>query len=268
MFPKILEIGNFFIPTYGALIALGVIIAVFLSSKLAQKEGFNKNQIEQLINLTVYTIFGGILSSKLLLIIIDGQHYLSHPKELIYVLRAGGVFYGGLIGGTITAIYFLKKYKLPLLKLGDILAPHLALAQFFGRLGCFSAGCCYGIECHHDLCVTFTNEFAHSVTGIPLNIPLMPVQLINAINVLAIFFILRFIVFKRKKFNGQVLISYFLIYSITRGLSEFLRGDIDRGFLLGGLLSTSQFISSFIFIIALIFYIKLKNQHQIKGKTK
>jgi len=264
MFPKLIEIGSFFIPTYGALIALGVLTAVFLSSRLAKKEGFNENQVEQLVNLTVYTVFGGIIGSKFLLLVIDGQLYLSNPKELIYLLRAGGVFYGGLIGGTITALYFLRKYKLPLLKLGDILAPHLALAQFFGRLGCYSAGCCYGKECHHDLCVTFTNKFAHSVTGVPLNIPLIPIQLINALNVLTIFFVLRFIIFKRKKFNGQVLLSYFLIYSVTRGISEFFRGDIDRGFLFGGYFSTSQFIGMIVFSIALVIYIKLKNNNKEK----
>ncbi len=267
MFSKLIEIGGFFIPTYGFLIAIGTIVAVFLSSKLAKKEGFSEKQVEQIVNLAVYTVFGGIIGSKLLLLIVDSHYYLSNPKEIIYLLRAGGVFYGGLIGGTLTALFLLRKYKLPLLKLGDILSPHLALAQFFGRLGCFSAGCCYGKECHSgNFCVTFTDKFAHSVTGVPLNIPLIPIQLINALNVLTIFIVLRFVLYKRKKFDGQVFLSYFLIYSITRGLLEFLRGDIDRGFLFGGILSTSQFISLIVFTIAAFFYIKLKKSS--KGKVQ
>ena len=112
MHPKLIEIGNFYIPTYGFFVALGVILGVWLTLKLASKEGFDKKQVDEIGNLAIYSILGGLLGSKLLLIIVDFKYYIQNPGDLIYVVRSGGVFYGGLIGGLITGIYFFKKYKL------------------------------------------------------------------------------------------------------------------------------------------------------------
>ncbi len=263
MHPKLIEIGNFYIPTYGFFVALGVILGVWLTLKLAAKEGFSKEQVDQIGNLAIYSILGGLLGSKLLLIIVDLKYYIQNPGDLIYVVRSGGVYYGGLIGGLITGIYFFRKYKLPVWKVGDIAAPHIALGQFFGRLGCFSAGCCYGKQCACGWGITFHSEFAHNVVGTPLGIPLYPTQLMHAFSNLFIFLILRFYFYPKKKFEGQILWFYVLFYSITRFIIEFFRGDTVRGFVFGTL-STSQFISLVMFFIAIFMLYKLKPK---KGKN-
>ena len=257
MHPKLIEIGNFYIPTYGFFVALGVILGVWFTLKLAAREGFSKEQIDQIGNLAIYSILGGLLGSKLLLIIVDFKYYIQNPADLIYVVRSGGVYYGGLIGGLITGIYFFKKYKLPVWKVGDIAAPHIALGQFFGRLGCFSAGCCYGKQCSCGWGITFHSEFAHNVVGTPLGIPLFPTQLMHAFSNLIIFLVLRFYFYPKKKFEGQILWFYVLFYSITRFIIEFFRGDTVRGFVFG-ILSTSQFISLVMFFIAIFMLYKLK----------
>ncbi len=263
MHPKLIEIGNFYIPTYGFFVALGVILGVWLTLKLASKEGFDKKQVDEIGNLAIYSILGGLLGSKLLLIIVDFKYYIQNPGDLIYVVRSGGVFYGGLIGGLITGIYFFKKYKLPVWKVGDIAAPHIALGQFFGRLGCFSAGCCYGKECACGWGITFHSEFAHNVVGTPLGVPLYPTQLMHAFSNLLIFLILRFYFYPRKKFNGQILWLYVFFYSITRFIIEFFRGDTVRGFVFSSL-STSQFISLIMFVVSIFMLYRLKSE---KGKN-
>ncbi len=265
MHPKLIEIGNFYIPTYGFFVALGVIVGIWLTVKLAEKEGFEKKQLDQIWNLAVYSILGGLLGSKLLLIIVDFGYYMRNPEELVYVLRSGGVFYGGLIGGLITGIYFFKKYELPVWKIGDIAAPHIALGQFFGRLGCFSAGCCYGKECACGWGVTFHSEFAHNVVGTPLGIPLYPTQLMHAFSDLAIFLVLRFYFYKKKKFDGQILWLYVLFYAVARFIVEFFRGDKVRGFVFGTL-STSQFISVIMFLVACVMLYVLGKKPLKEGK--
>lgn len=250
MHPKLFHIGEFYLPTYGLLVTSGVILALFLSLRLARSEGFDKARREQLSNLVISTIIGGILGSKLLLVIVDLGNYIRHPYELIYLLRAGGVFYGGLIGGILTAAFLMRKYKFQFHEVGDILAPHVALGHAIGRLGCFAAGCCYGKHCDvSTISVTFENAFAHSVVGVPLHDPLYPTQLFSAASLLLIFLATRFLVFRNRQWKGQVFWSYVGLYSLTRFSIEFFRGDLDRGFVFEHL-STSQFISLVMFAIA------------------
>jgi len=255
MHPKILQYGDFYLPTYGLLVTTGVILALFLSLRLAKAEGFTREQREQLSNLVVSTIIGGILGSKLLLVIVDLPYYVNHPYELIYLLRAGGVFYGGLIGGVVTAAILLKRYQFSFHVIGDILAPHIALGHAIGRLGCFSAGCCYGKHCDLPLGVTFESGFAHSVVGVPLHDPLYPTQLISACLLLLIYLVTRYFVFKKRSWTGQVFWSYVTLYSISRFAVEFLRGDLDRGFVVDWL-STSQFISLMLFMVSIGVHIR------------
>ena len=250
MHPKIFQFGDFYLPTYGLLVTTGVILALFLSLRLAKAEGFSKEQREQLSNLVVSTIIGGILGSKLLLVIVDLPYYVSHPYELIYLVRAGGVFYGGLIGGIATAAILLRRYKFSFPVIGDILAPHIALGHAIGRLGCFSAGCCYGKHCDLPFGVTFDSGFAHSVVGVPLHDPLYPTQLISACLLLLIYLTTRYFVFRKRTWTGQVFWSYVTLYSISRFAVEFIRGDLDRGFVVDWL-STSQFISLMLFTVSI-----------------
>jgi phosphatidylglycerol:prolipoprotein diacylglycerol transferase len=134
---------------------------------------------------------------------------------------------------------------------GDVLAPAIILGQAIGRWGCFAAGCCYGKPTSVPWAVTFTDPRANEVTGVPLNVPLHPSQLYLSLADFALFFIL-LAVAARKKFEGQVLLLYLILYAVLRGTLESFRGD-PRGELLG--LSTSQWLSILLGLVGVILYI-------------
>ncbi len=262
MFPKLIQIGSFYIPTYGMLVTTGVILGLYLTIRLAAKTGFSREEREQTTNLIIYTIIGGVFGSKLLLVIVELPYYFAHPVELIQVLRSGGVFYGGLLGALFTAAWLFRKYKLPFYRVADVAAPHIALGHAIGRLGCFSAGCCYGKACSLPIAVEFHSQFAHSVVGVPLNTPIYPTQLMSSIALFIIFLVLRFYFWPRRKFQGQLIWLYVLIYSAFRFCIEFLRGDAVRGFVFN-LLSTSQFISALLFITAAVMLYRLSKRNRV-----
>jgi phosphatidylglycerol:prolipoprotein diacylglycerol transferase len=168
-------------------------------------------------------------------------------------LRSGGVYYGGFLGGFLALVALIRWYKLPFWKVADAFAPGLALGQAIGRQGCFAAGCCWGKPTNSVFGVHFTEQ-AHEFTGVPIYGPggealhLHPTQLYESITMLAVFGLLLYL-HKKKRFDGQVLIAYAIIYGIVRFLIEFVRDD-PRGNILGlsstlGI-STSQMISLFV----------------------
>ena len=177
-------------------------------------------------------------------------------------LRSGGVYYGGFLGGFVAVVLLTRIYKLPFWKVADALAPGLALGQAFGRQGCFAAGCCWGKPTDLPWGVHFT-EKGHEYTGVPMYGPnesdlyLHPTQLYESFLMLAVFAFL-FYLHRHKKFDGQVLIAYGIIYSIFRFLIEFIRDD-PRGDLFGLTtmtgLSTSQIISLIVALGAVVFMI-------------
>jgi hypothetical protein len=160
MLPQLIHIGDFFVPTYGVLVAAGFLLALWLATRLAARAGLDK---EAVLNLGIYCGLAGILGAKLLMIVLDLGYYLRNPGELFSMstLQAGGVFYGGLILALITAFWYMRKSRLPGLATSDVFAPGLALGHAVGRLGCFAAGCCWGLECHRPWAVTFEDPAAH-----------------------------------------------------------------------------------------------------------
>jgi phosphatidylglycerol:prolipoprotein diacylglycerol transferase len=173
--------------------------------------------------------------------VVEWRRYAANPRDLVEVLRSGGVFYGGLIAATTVAIWYMRKNDLPAWRIADMGAPSIALGEAIGRWGCFAAGCCYGRPTSGPFGVTFTDQFAHEAVGTPLNVPLHPTQLYLSLNAFLIFLILQW-AYRRKTFDGEVFWLYVLLYAVTRGVLEIWRGDIVRGFLIEPYLSTSQFI--------------------------
>jgi len=266
MHPILFKLGPITIHTYGFLLALGVLSAILFSLWLAKKEGLDTRQISDLI---FFSILIGLLGAKLFLIFTEFKIYINNPKELINMIRSAGTFYGGLIFGGLFAVWYIRKKKLDLKKIADILAPAIALAHFFGRLGCFSAGCCFGRLSHGFCQVIFTSHEART-TGVPLNTPLYPTQLIESILNL-INFIILFFYYKKRRFPGQVFLLYIFNYSIIRFGVEFFRGDLDRGYIFGGIshpfssLSVPQFISIIGITISTILFIKFRKKSNLEN---
>jgi phosphatidylglycerol---prolipoprotein diacylglyceryl transferase len=240
MLPKLFSIGDFFLPTYGLLVAAAFLTALWLAGRLARREGLNP---EDVTNLGVYCALSGLAGAKLLMFVFDWEYYAQNPGQIftLTTLRAGGVFHGGLIVALITAFVYMRNKKLPALKTADILAPGLALGHAIGRLGCFAAGCCWGVACERPWAVTFTNPEANSLVGVPLNKPIHPTQLYEAAAELAIFGVL-YRLFSRRRRDGQVIGLYLVLYSVARFLVEFLRHHQQPN-PWGGPLSSTQWIA-------------------------
>ncbi|MBI4445144.1 MAG: prolipoprotein diacylglyceryl transferase [Acidobacteria bacterium] len=254
MFPKLVDIGPLTLHTYGLMLAVAYLAAITLTARLASREGVPRNQIW---DLGFVVIISAIFGSKLLMLVADWEEYSRRPSLLLSMefWQAAGVFYGGLLGAVLaSALYLWKKPGLPFWKVADAAAPAIALGQSIGRLGCFSAGCCYGRPADLPWSLVFSSQYAHDSVGVPLGIPLHPTQLYESVLALMIFVLLLFL-YPRKQFPGQIFITYLICYSIIRFILEFFRGDPDRGFVLGGLLSTSQLISLILVPIAMGGYI-------------
>jgi phosphatidylglycerol:prolipoprotein diacylglycerol transferase len=229
-------------PTYGLLVASGVLLGLWISVRNSEKQGINP---EYAWNLGIYVVLAGIIGSKVLYII-NEWHTLGHLSEIFSfsTLQAGGVFSGGLLAGLAVAVWYIRKHDIPTLAACDAFAPGLAIGHAIGRLGCFAAGCCFGKETHHFWGVTFTNQLANSISGTPLGIPLQPTQLFEAAVEFANFLVLTWML-KRKKFDGQVFGAFLILYGTARFFLEFLRGDPGRGEIIPGVLSGTQFIAIF-----------------------
>lgn len=244
MFPRLFQIGSFGVPTYGVLVALGVLVGLWISVRNSEKQGI---KADNAWDLGIAVVLAGIVGAKVLYIILEwrsGHTYGENLREIFTLdtLQAGGVFSGGLIAAFVVAAWFLRKHQMPALRTCDAFAPGLAMGHAIGRLGCFAAGCCYGKPTDHFWGVTFTNPLANAVTQTPLNRALEPTQLIESAAELSIFFLLTWML-KHRKFDGQIFGAYLFLYGIARFLIEFLRGDDGRGSVFGGLLSGTQLIA-------------------------
>lgn len=249
---ELFSIGPFTIYGYGLMIGIGIIAAYFTSEYRAKKKGLDPDKIFGLVITCVVT---GMLGAKLLYFITEFKDIMEDPS-IIWNLSYGFVVYGGIIGGIIGGWVYCRLCKLKPLAYFDLVIPSVALAQGFGRIGCFLAGCCYGEETSCAFSITFRNsEFA------PNNVPLIPTQLISSALDFLNFFALIFLA-KRTKGDGQVLGFYLVFYSLGRFIIEFFRGDLIRGSV--GPLSTSQFISIFTFLagIAAVIYFSRKGKKE------
>jgi phosphatidylglycerol:prolipoprotein diacylglycerol transferase len=251
LYPELFRIGSFPINTYGVFLALAFLGAIMVAVRLGARDGLPR---ERIYDLSLWMLLAGLIGSKILMLWVEPE-YREHPLQLLSLdfLRSGGVFYGGLLGAVFAGYFLMKRYKLPWWKTADACAPGIALGNFFGRQGCFAAGCCWGKPTTLPWGVQFT-ELGHRITGVPIDVHLHPVQLYESFAMLIVFFFLIWL-HKHKRFSGQVILAYALIYSVVRFAVEFVRDD-PRGDLLGLTtltgLSTSQMISLLVGISALI----------------
>lgn len=251
MRPVLFSIFGIKIYGYGTMIAIGILSALLLVGKRAKEKNYDEDSV---LNMSIITIISGVAGGKLLYLITDIRNIIQYP-EVLKDFGAGFVIYGAIIGGALAIFYYSKKKKWNVLKTFDIIIPAIALAQGFGRIGCFLAGCCYGRATNLPIGVVF-NKSLFAPEGIMRH----PTQIYSSIFDFLLFIFLMFYSKKERK-DGRVFSMYIVLYSIGRFIVEFLRDD-PRGNV--GMLSTSQFISIFTLILGIILY----NLDKIKKKQE
>jgi phosphatidylglycerol:prolipoprotein diacylglycerol transferase len=242
MYPELFGIP--FLHTYGFLVAVAFLAGVWLIARLAGRAGLDANAVT---NLGIYCVLAGLVGAKVMMILVDLPYYLARPGEIfsLATLQAGGVFYGGLIAALLVAAWYFRKTGLPPLATADAFAPAIALGLGIGRIGCFSAGCCWGALCARPWAVTFTNPEANRLVGVPLGVPLHPTQLYEAAADFAIFaFLYRRI--GKPHAPGAIIALYLMLYSSARFVIEFYRFH-QQANPFGGPLDTAQWISLALF---------------------
>jgi phosphatidylglycerol:prolipoprotein diacylglycerol transferase len=259
MWPELFRIPftDFTIYTYGALLATGILLAIWLSVRFAAEDGIDANQT---FGFALRVVIISLIGAKLLMIVTEPEGFRWPDVFSLGLFRAGGVFYGGFVMGLAAAAYFLWRWKLPGWKMADAFAPGIALGQSIGRLGCFAAGCCWGRPTTSWVGVQFT-EAAQRLVGVPTDVHLHPTQLYESAMALAIFvFLLWFR--RRRAYAGQVILVYILLYAATRFIIEFYRDDW-RGWV--GPLSTSQFIAGALGAASLILLLIWRRRSKSSG---
>lgn len=247
MFPHI-NVFGFEIQTYSILAAVGFIVTALLAVSLGKKRDISPDKSLMATLVSAIGIFAGghvlfALTNIESIASLAQRGELSFTSLLPYI--SGMVFYGGLFGAIIAVLIYTKINKgVSKADIFDIFAVSVPLFHAFGRVGCFFAGCCYGIESDFGFATYLNTSPAH------YGISRFPVALFEALaNILIFAFLL--ILFKRKKAHGKLTLIYLSLYAPVRFILEFFRGDAVRGFIFG--LSTSQFISLLI-IVALVMY--------------
>ncbi len=243
MHPILLKIGSITLYTYGLFVGLGFLTAVLVSGKRGKKYNIKPEQMSDLFFIILVSAIAG---ARILYVIINFSEFSGNLINIFKIWNGGLVFYGGFIAALAAAIIYIKKTGLLMWQTGDIIAPGIALGHSIGRLGCFSAGCCYGKQCNLPWAVTFTDP--HCLA--PIGVPLQPTQLYSVLSNFIIFLILIWLD-KRKKFDGMVFWSYILLYGIFRSFIEIFRGDPRGHFLSIHFLSVSQGIGIIMAIIAI-----------------
>lgn len=242
MLPELFSIGPFTVYSYGLMTAIGIIAAVTFGEWQVKREGLAEDGF--VMGLGIACVIGGYASSKLLFWITILPEIIQNPAKMLD-FSSGYVVFGGLIGGTLTGFYYCKLKKKDFWKIFDIVAPLVALAQFFGRIGCFLAGCCYGLPSDGKFGVVFSDS-----PYAPAGERLFPIQLVSAGLNLLNFLFLYFLWKKIGEKKGVTGAMYVITYSIGRFILEYFRGDLERGTV--GTFSTSQFIAIFTLGIGLV----------------
>src|SRR3989454_4191219 len=264
MYPRLLELGPITVYTYGVLLAAAYLLGLKLAMVRAKARGLDQARV---LDLGIYIIISALVGAKLLLLITDFSTFRADPRELLTLLRSGGVFYGGLILAVAVALVYIRRVGLPLWMTCDVFAPGIALGHVVGRFGCLFAGCCYGKPTTLPWGITFHDTFAATNVGTPLGVPLHPTQLYEAGAELLILIVLLVTERRGRPFPGRTFWLYMLLYSISRFIIEFFRGD-ERGTVF--MFSTSQFISLLLapLAIAMLVYLSRAKTPEPKRARK
>jgi len=239
--PIAFKLGSWPIYWYGVLVALGFIAGLWTASRRAPISGVRS---EHAADAGPWLIIGAVVGARLMHIITYWQEsYAGMPWWEPFMIQKGGlVFYGGLIGASLSIILYARLRHVPLWKLADVLAPSIPLGYVFGRLGCLSKGCCYGSKCSLPWAITYPRGHDMFPLSADAGTPVHPTQIYDSLLSLGLYLFLAWL-YRRKKFDGQIFAVYLLCYAFTRSFVEYFRGDYTADHIHGGFFTPAQMVS-------------------------
>lgn len=218
MYPILFQLGSFQLRTYGVVVALSFILALWLSTREAKRKGLDPALIQ---DFAFYALLGGLVGARIYFIVFsDPAYFLDRPWEILAVWHGGLGIIGALFGGLLTALWYCRKKNLPFWRLADVLAPGIILGQAVGILACLATGDSYGSPTDLAWAITYTDPRAMA----PRNIPLHPVEFYE----MAAYFFVFVLVWSargKSKVEGSVFMTYLAGYGAARLLVEFFRGN-------------------------------------------
>ncbi len=240
------EIGPFTIYTYGLMMSLGFVLILLGARKMAPSIGISPDKA---LDLALFAILGGLIGSYINYVIsYDWARVAANPISFFFFWEGGLVFLGGLLGGIGFALLFIWWHKMPLWEISDLAAVFIPLGYAIGRIGCFMAGCCYGI----GTSLPWGCEFPGTAG------PVHPTQLYSALlgfSLVAFALLFR----KHRSFAGQSFLFYMFIYGIGRSLIEMLRINPT---VIGGL-TVAQFTGLGLVVAAVVLYPVLRRRNRL-----
>ena len=240
MLPVLLHIGPLSLFSYGLMLALAFALCLVLARRAAPASGIDPELVSEI---GLVCLIAGIAGARLAYVLVHLDYYAGRPVEIFELWKGGLIVYGGLLLATMSSVTALYRQGQPIMPFADFLIVYVPLGQAIGRIGCFLNGCCYGCPAHAPWAVTFPEaSLAASRYGYPHHIH--PVQLYEVAMLVAAFFVLGRM-YASRRYVGQVLSAYLILYGVLRFTSEFFRGD--AGWAFAGL-SFAQLVSLGIFV--------------------
>jgi len=253
--PIAFHFGSLSVHWYGVFVAAGFLIGLWTASRRGLLSGISP---ETIMDFAPWLMIGVIVGARTLHVITYWrEEFADKPWTEIFMVQHGGlVFYGGFFGAAIATIFYARRKKLPLLKFTDVLAPSVSLGHAFGRIGCLMTGCCFGKQCSLPWAIRFPVGHETHPSGFPAT-PVHPTQIYESILNFCLYLFLAWL-YRRKKFDGQILAAYLLGYAVVRSFVEIFRDDYKASeYFFNGAISPGQFVSIGIFAAGLIlFWIK------------
>jgi phosphatidylglycerol---prolipoprotein diacylglyceryl transferase len=249
--PIAFYLGSMPVRWYGVMMALAFLAGLWTATRRAR---FTNVHGEVIADVTMWLMAGSIVGARFVYVTTYWkQEFADQPFREVFMIQHGGlVYYGGLIGGTVAAGVYLAWKKLPVWKIADILAPSIALGSVFGRIGCLLNGCCYGRACDLPWAIHFPAD--HETRGVGVH----PTEIYDALLNLILYLALAWL-FRRRKFDGQILALYFIGYAICRTTVEFFRGDYPADHIHAGIFTSAQLVSAPILLVGLALFLWRKN---------
>ena len=255
MHPILFNLGPITIHSYGVLLAAAYLLGLQLALTRARRQGLDRQHV---MDLGIWIILSALAGAKLLLLIVDFKQFTGSAQAFLGLLQSGGVFYGGLIAAILVAIWYMRRYRMPLWTTTDVFAPGIALGHVVGRLGCLMAGCCFGRPASVPWAITFTDPSSVVANARLLGVPLHPTQLYEAATEAVILAVLLVTERLGRPFPGRTFWTYMLLYGTSRFVIEFYRGDA-RGMVFDAL-STSQFVSVILVPLSVVMLVLLSRR--------